>query len=164
MEPGRASRGNKGNYSFSDIEGRGNRDWRSGNRQQSGGSGTYNPPDGRICYYCREKGHIRIDCLERKERFEALVDLYSFEMNVNQDPCQICDKSGHTMMYCFKLKLTKVDQVKPGNAARVPDISHTPRDQHVYPGILGKGSNNKSVTVLRKHGVSSSCSTFKPGK
>ena len=83
----------------------------------------------------------------------------------NQNPCYVCKKPGHTM-----LDLHKCDRAKetvPGNAATVPDISdsmRTPlhadvcnkktpwRDQHVYPGILIKGKEIKSVTVLRDTG------------
>ena len=53
------------------------------------------------------------------------------------------------------IDLHKCDRAKerePGNAARVPDISDTARDQHVYPGILKKGNNKKSVTILRDTG------------
>ena len=141
---GRASRGNRGNYSFSGKRGRGNGDWRSGNTQQSGGRGTYNPPDSRICYHCREKGHIKVNCFKwnawLKERLEAIGR--SLQLNVNQDPCFHCQTPDHTAMDCYKLKhilWNLEDDVRQGNAATVPDISDTARDQHVYPGILIKG-------------------------
>ena len=62
----------------------------------------------------------------------------------------MCEKPGHVNINCVKWK--GYNQIKPGNAARVPDISDTARDQHLYPGILIKGKEKKSVTVLRDTG------------
>ena len=146
-------RGKRGNYSFPGQRGRGNGNWRGNNTQQPGGR------DGFSCYHCQEKGHRKSDC--PKKLIEDLIKLN------NQDPCAHCGKTGHKMVNCFKLKKEEGDQVKPGGVASVPEITEsmrtplhadvcskkTPwRDQHVYPGILIKGENSESVTVLRDTG------------
>ena len=152
---GRASRGKRGNYGFSGIAGRGNGDWRSGNTQQSGGRGSYNPPDSRICHYCSEKGHIRIDCLEWKERVEAFVSLWPDEVNVNQDPCHLCElkklpSSGHTMLGCHKLKLEKVDDVKTV-APSEEKVSAIPKVEKYF---LSSVISSSDVSRLRKRMLS----------
>ena len=136
-----AHRGNRGNYGFAGTRGRGSGNWRGNNTQQSGGRGTYRPSDGYGCYHCREKGHRRAECPKWLEMWEKFY---------KQDPCYVCKKPGHTMIDLHKCDRAK--EREPGNAARVPDISDTARDQHVYPGILKKGNNKKSVTVLRDTG------------
>ena len=148
-----AYRGNRGKYGFQGTRGRGSGNWRESNTQQGRGRGSYRSPGDYNCFHCNEKGHRKADCPKY------------FEEAFNKDPCFFCGKPGHRMK-----DVNKCDRAKgavSGNAATVPGIAdsmRTPlhadvcnkktpwRDQHIYPGILIKGKEIKSVTVLRDTG------------